>query len=160
MSAPGCPRCHGGPGGDPLLTQHPGPRALLTSLRMRGSVARGQVSQEVGGHQAPPPAQLPHEEAVIVHVTEDGEDLPSPEGELHLRVHIGTELDGVVVVEGDLPLHGHVLVDVRPPVRVPLGGAAPVRLLGGGAARLLPEQLLGHSLVINLETENKILKTI
>ena len=76
-----------------------------------GLEAGREVGEEVGGHEAAAAAQLAHEEAVVVHVSEDDEDLAGPEGELHLAVHVGAQLGGVVVVQRDLPPAMTVIVN-------------------------------------------------
>lgn len=48
-----------------------------------GVVLRG-VLQEVGGHESPLSPQLTHEEAIVVHVPKDVDDVPSLKGELDL----------------------------------------------------------------------------
>jgi hypothetical protein len=45
--------------------------------------------------------EFPHEEAIVIHFTEDQDEVAGPEGELHLAVDVGRELVRIVVVEGE-----------------------------------------------------------
>ncbi len=45
--------------------------------------------------------EFPHEETVVIHLTEDQDEVAGPEGELHLAVDVGGELVRIVVVEGE-----------------------------------------------------------
>jgi hypothetical protein len=45
--------------------------------------------------------EFPHEEAIVIHFSEDQHEVAGPEGELHLAVDVGRELVRIVVVEGE-----------------------------------------------------------
>jgi hypothetical protein len=45
--------------------------------------------------------EFPHEETVVIHFTEDQDEVAGPEGEFHLAVDVGGELVRIVVVESE-----------------------------------------------------------
>lgn len=135
-------------GCQPGLAKHA--RLVVTEGGLGRIEPRRDIGQEIGWHQASPTSDFPHIETIVVHIAKDSDDLPSLEGELHLTVNIRAELTRIIVVQCDLPPDRHVLVDVSPSV-VSLHRAAPVRLLRGGTACLLSEQLFSHSLVVHLQ---------
>jgi hypothetical protein len=45
--------------------------------------------------------EFPHEEAIVIHFTEDQHEVAGPEGELDLAVDVGGELVRIVVVESE-----------------------------------------------------------
>ena len=68
-------------------------------------VSRGHVSQEVWGDQAPPPVQLAHEEAVVVHLAVHQQQVARAEPQLHLAVHVRAQLlnaDGIALKQSNL----------------------------------------------------------
>ena len=87
-----------------------------------------------------------------------------PEWEFNLTINIRRQLPGVIIIQGNLSLHRHILIDIRPSVRrrfvllvvfvVCRGICACSR---GVAARLFLEEFFSYASVINLEEYDQVI---
>ena len=118
---------------------------LIVSYSVVTSVVTDR--RELKMYQSSLASQLRHVEPVVIRLPEDGDEVPGLKAELHLHIHVGQELHGVVVVESD-----HLFV-AGPDVYVsPTVTSSSPTLSSSGRLQQLP----GDPLVIHLDLRDHV----